>query len=67
MAANSSRTGVKRPEYFAGLERGVRPIGLWLMSITLSIGPALGTLEGRRIVVRFVDFLGGKSIEGVVD
>ena len=31
-----SRIGVNRPVYVAGLERGVRPIGDWSMSMTLS-------------------------------
>ena len=33
----SVRMGANRPTYVAGLERGVRPIGLWSMLITLSI------------------------------
>ena len=28
---------MKTPVYVAGFERGVRPIGLWSMSITLSM------------------------------
>ena len=34
--ANSSRNGVNSPVYVAGFERGVRPIGDWSMSTTLS-------------------------------
>ena len=34
--AKSSRMGVNRPTYVAGLERGVRPMGDWSISITLS-------------------------------
>src|SRR5574344_112671 len=35
--ANKSRIPLKTPTYVAGLERGVRPIGLWSIFITLSI------------------------------
>src|SRR5512139_3579014 len=34
--ANRSRTGVNVPEYVAGFDRGVRPMGDWSMLITLS-------------------------------
>ena len=34
--ANSSRISVNTPVYVAGLERGVRPMGDWSISITLS-------------------------------
>src|SRR5512143_2817496 len=34
--ANRSRIGVKVPEYVAGFDRGVRPMGDWSMLITLS-------------------------------
>ncbi len=34
--AKRSRMYVKRPVYVAGFERGVRPIGLWSMAMTLS-------------------------------
>jgi hypothetical protein len=35
--ANHSRIGVKAPVYVAGLDRGVRPIGDWSMSMILSM------------------------------
>ena len=34
--ANKSRICVKTPVYVAGLDRGVRPIGFWSISTTLS-------------------------------
>jgi len=35
--ANSVRMKVKTPVYVAGFDRGVRPIGDWSMSMTLSM------------------------------
>src|SRR5690606_22596769 len=40
---NSSRSGVNRPVEVAGLDRGVRPIGDWSMSTTLSNRPRPST------------------------
>ena len=36
VAANNSLIGVNAPVYVAGLLRGVLPIGLWSIAITLS-------------------------------
>jgi hypothetical protein len=38
---------VNSPTYVAGFERGVRPIGLWSISMTLSIWPMPSTLSCR--------------------
>src|SRR6202035_4735799 len=35
--ANNARISVKNPQYVAGLLRGVRPMGDWSISMTLSI------------------------------
>ena len=36
VAANRSRMSLNRPVYVAGFDRGVRPMGLWSMAMTLS-------------------------------
>ena len=53
--AKSSRISVKTPVYVAGFERGVLPIGAWLMSITLSrfSTPRISSCSPLRVLTRF--------------
>ena len=53
--ANRSRMSLNSPVYVAGLERGVRPMGLWSMLMTLSrySSPSMRSCLPGRTFTRF--------------
>ena len=65
--ANSSRMKVNSPVYVAGFDRGVRPIGDWSISITLSISSIPSIFVPARLVLCAVQLSRERPVEDVVD